>query len=183
MTKSILSIINSDKAVYVNGFFYSNLPLNTVPTNVNALQWDGVQGHIEFTDGIPNQEITELPTWANDAKDEWNVAKIEAEKEAARPKIDAKELATSKSDQEYYNMPTSMKMVKIRAERNRRLDICDWTQLPDAPTSIDKEGWAVYRQALRDLTDSPTLNVDNVVFPVPPSYTKEDVVFMPPQII
>jgi hypothetical protein len=26
----------------------------------------------------------------------------------------------------------------------------DWTQLPDAP--VDKEAWATYRQALRDIT-------------------------------
>lgn len=38
----------------------------------------------------------------------------------------------------------------IRAERNRRLADCDWTQLSDAP--IDAAAWAAYRQALRDIT-------------------------------
>lgn len=38
----------------------------------------------------------------------------------------------------------------IRAERNTKLDACDWTQLPDAP--VDSAAWAVYRQALRDIT-------------------------------
>ena len=37
-----------------------------------------------------------------------------------------------------------------RAERNRRIAECDWTQLPDSKT--DKTAWATYRQALRDLT-------------------------------
>ena len=40
--------------------------------------------------------------------------------------------------------------LRIRAERNRRLSDCDWTQLPDAP--VDAAAWAAYRQALRDVT-------------------------------
>lgn len=38
----------------------------------------------------------------------------------------------------------------VRADRNRRLAECDWTQLPDAP--VDAQAWAAYRQALRDVT-------------------------------
>lgn len=34
--------------------------------------------------------------------------------------------------------------------RNRLLQSCDWTQLPDAPIA-NKQGWATYRQALRDV--------------------------------
>jgi len=41
----------------------------------------------------------------------------------------------------------------VRAERNTLLAACDWTQLADAP--VDKEAWATYRQALRDITDQP----------------------------
>jgi hypothetical protein len=41
----------------------------------------------------------------------------------------------------------------IRAERNRRLAECDWTQLPDAP--VDKSVWSAYRQELRDITNQP----------------------------
>jgi len=39
----------------------------------------------------------------------------------------------------------------IRARRNTLLAECDWTQLPDTPA--DTTAWAVYRQALRDITD------------------------------
>lgn len=39
--------------------------------------------------------------------------------------------------------------VLVRAERDRRLTACDWTQLPDAPASSQ---WLTYRQALRDIT-------------------------------
>ena len=42
----------------------------------------------------------------------------------------------------------------IREERNARLAACDWTQVGDAP--VDEEVWAIYRQALRDITGQPT---------------------------
>lgn len=38
----------------------------------------------------------------------------------------------------------------IRKERNTLLASCDWTQLSDA--RVDALAWAVYRQALRDIT-------------------------------
>lgn len=37
----------------------------------------------------------------------------------------------------------------IRADRNKRLADCDWTQLADSP--VDNAVWATYRQALRDV--------------------------------
>lgn len=37
-----------------------------------------------------------------------------------------------------------------RSERTRRLEECDWTQLQDAP--VNRQAWANYRQALRDVT-------------------------------
>ena len=36
----------------------------------------------------------------------------------------------------------------MRHHRDRLLAESDWTQLPDAP--VDREAWAIYRQALRD---------------------------------
>lgn len=42
----------------------------------------------------------------------------------------------------------------IRAERDRRLQSCDWTQLPDAALTDEQvTEWATYRQALRDITE------------------------------
>jgi len=37
----------------------------------------------------------------------------------------------------------------MRAERNRRLSECDWTQITDS--TADKQSWGVYRQSLRDV--------------------------------
>ena len=40
---------------------------------------------------------------------------------------------------------------RVRSDRNAHLSKCDWTQLPDSPAN--KEAWAAYRQALRDITN------------------------------
>lgn len=39
----------------------------------------------------------------------------------------------------------------IRTQRNALLLASDWTQIPDYP-GADKQTWATYRQALRDIT-------------------------------
>lgn len=41
--------------------------------------------------------------------------------------------------------------VQVRSDRNSRLVVSDWTQLPDA--LVDAAAWAEYRQQLRDITD------------------------------
>jgi len=47
--------------------------------------------------------------------------------------------------------PKPLNAGEARLTRNKMLEDCDWTQLPDAP--VDKEAWAAYRQALRDITE------------------------------
>ena len=59
------------------------------------------------------------------------------------------------------------KMEAIRAERNRLLAECDWTQLSDVSLATElKTAWQEYRQALRDLPE--TVDFDNPIFPVRP---------------
>jgi hypothetical protein len=71
---------------------------------------------------------------------------------------------TSSLDPE--EVPTEWWSERMRIQRDRLLAESDWTQLPDS--SADKQAWADYRQALRDLpatwTPGPT-----VVFPPPPA--------------
>lgn len=79
-----LTIIPIDGAVYVDGFSYSGLVLSSVPSDVHALQWKDTAGWVEFVenqDGTKpaNQTITELPSWANDAKTKWDEAKAAQE--------------------------------------------------------------------------------------------------------
>jgi hypothetical protein len=53
----------------------------------------------------------------------------------------------------------------IRADRNEKLSSTDWTQLADS--TADKQSWATYRQALRDLPAQEGFPW-SVVWPVEP---------------
>ncbi|OOY31576.1 tail fiber assembly protein [Thioclava sp. F36-6] len=56
------------------------------------------------------------------------------------------------------------KLAALRTKRDAALSASDWTQMPDSPLSdADKQAWATYRQALRDLPDS-----DGAEWPVAP---------------
>lgn len=84
-----LSIIPSDKAVYVDGASQLNLDLSFIPSNIHALQWYETHGELEFVkefvDGSfvypNNQQINELPDWANQAKVKFDEAVL-AEQQA-----------------------------------------------------------------------------------------------------
>ena len=53
-------------------------------------------------------------------------------------------------------------MVRVRIERDEALNASDWTQTLDAPlTDAKKAEWATYRQSLRDLPAS--ISVDIIV--------------------
>jgi len=69
-----LTIVPIDGAVYENGLCYSGLTWEGTPVDVHALQWQDTAGWIEFTDGKQNEDITVLPTWANNAMAAWTVA-------------------------------------------------------------------------------------------------------------
>jgi hypothetical protein len=55
--------------------------------------------------------------------------------------------------QDEINANTAKQAASVRAERNSKLSETDWTQVYDAP--VDKNAWADYRQALRDIPNQP----------------------------
>lgn len=69
-----LTIIPSDGAVYENDLCYSNLTWEGTPADVHALQWQDIAGWIEYNDSKPNEDITVLPSWADNAMAAWTVA-------------------------------------------------------------------------------------------------------------
>ena len=54
---------------------------------------------------------------------------------------------------------------KVRNERDNLLIESDWTQILDSP--VDKEAWADYRQALRDIPQQEGFP-ENVLWPEKP---------------
>ena len=55
----------------------------------------------------------------------------------------------------------------VRYNRNKLLAESDWTQMQDSPlTDAQKQEWAAYRQALRDLPE--TVDINNIIYPEKP---------------
>lgn len=95
-----------------------------------------------FAEDIP--EGTK-PEW-NSVSEEWEYLPI-----------------NNQSDQPVNLTPLEIAITK----RDGLLIQSDYTQLPDAPfTAEQKQAWAVYRQQLRDLPDTP--GFPDVTFPTPP---------------
>ena len=134
----ILTLIPEDKFIQIDGasFIEVEQDLSWVPSNVHAFHWYGDHGEIEFKDSSPNEIVTELGIFQQ-AVEDFNA-------EAERLRVLA-ELAEASRDY----------MAELRALRNYRLAECDWTQIPDAPLTVEKkQQWQQYRQALRDLPEN-----------------------------
>ena len=57
----------------------------------------------------------------------------------------------------------------LRRQRNIKLAMSDWTQLPDSPLNEEQKAeWAEYRQALRDIPNTGVLSTDLIQWPQPP---------------
>lgn len=57
------------------------------------------------------------------------------------------------------------KAAQVRSERNTKLAATDWTQIADA--TADKQAWATYRQALRNISMQAEFP-NNVTWPTQP---------------
>jgi hypothetical protein len=134
-----LTIIPADGSVGEDGKFYNGLNLSScvIPDNVHALQWDGVAGWIEFTSDIPNEEITELPAWANSCMNKWTEAN------------------------------TPVPPAPPTAEQNKttavdKLQATDWATIPDVadplksnPYLSNAQDFVTYRNAVRQYAINP----------------------------
>jgi len=56
---------------------------------------------------------------------------------------------------------------KVRQRRVELLKASDWTQIADYGLGADRDAWAAYRQALRDLADAA--NPFDITWPTPPA--------------
>lgn len=77
-----VTIIPADNAVYKDNVSYLNLDLSTcgIPENVAALQWQDTAGWIEDKSAmVQNQDIAELPAWAQACLVKWDEAKAAEE--------------------------------------------------------------------------------------------------------
>ena len=144
-----LSIIADDKTVIKDGTACPNLSLSWLPSNVWAVHWDGTKGEVEYSDGAPNLEISELGIYEQGITD---------------------------FDDNITNAPETVMrgfvmspLTALRVERDGKLTESDWTQLPDAQLSDSKKAeWVTYRQALRDLPATAS-DPSNPTWPTEPT--------------
>jgi hypothetical protein len=119
-----------------------------------------IVSHGEHTEVFPNvsfpQEGLDL-MWAQ----ERNAYQIQSERThlpaqkltSVEPYIEngvVYDVIVENKTQDELDAETAQKADEVRYRRNALLSQSDWTQLTDAP--VDNLAWAVYRQALRDIT-------------------------------
>lgn len=136
-----VTVVPADSLIIVDGVALV-FPFDA-PTNLHALQWRGVTGHTEWTDG-PNKPLT-----AEDYGEQvvpfitrWQDEKARLEQAAAE--AEAVRLAEYNSE--------AARFERLRSERDQRLAATDYLLMPDYPISDDQRAVVqAYRQALRDL--------------------------------
>jgi hypothetical protein len=79
---------------------------------------------------------------------------------------DTEEATAEEQEAAYKAQKDAEQWSAIRADRNKRLADCDWTQLADA--GVDAAAWAAYRRELRNMPQTYS-NPFDIVWPTPPS--------------
>lgn len=139
-----LTIIPVDGTVIKDGESYTHLDLSScgIPLEVHALQWSENSGWIEYNNGAPNEPITELPDWANNAVAVWQVAYDKAHEPPPPPS------------------PPTAEQNKITA-RNL-LSNTDWATISDvsdpaksSPYLANSQEFITYRNAIRQYVIYP----------------------------
>ncbi|WP_418740700.1 tail fiber assembly protein [Desulfovibrio sp.] len=143
---SRVTVVPADRLVIVDGLALT-FDFNA-PKRMHALQWDGLQGHIEW-DGSghepPRNELLTADSYADRIAPYvklWEEEKARLEQAAAE--AEAARLAEYNSE--------AARFERLRAERDRRLSATDFMIMADYPIPADQRtAVQIYRQALRDL--------------------------------
>ena len=102
---------------------------------LSDMSWSGNAGYAFY----PYTEIT--PEW----NQFYTISNVVNVVDAEAKTVTGTRTATPISDLNAWQI--------VRSMRNNELTATDWTQLPDSPLTPEKKAeWAVYRQALRDIT-------------------------------
>ena len=151
-----LTVVPSDKIIIKDGKEYKVTDLSYLDSNIHAIQWYDDKGEIEYVDGTPNLEITDIAPY-NQCVTDW---------EAAKTKEAEANVVTAEQWEKWF-----------REIRNTLLLDSDWTQFTDSPlTDAKKTEWKTYRQKLRDMPTTKTgtyeelvLNLGHSDYPTKPS--------------
>ena len=82
-----------------------------------------------------------------------------------KPQEKPEEVEEQLQDHNFVLSEEGLLLRDTKAKRNFLLSASDWTQVADAP--VDKQAWAEYRQALRDVPQQSGFP-ESVTWPTPP---------------
>ena len=151
---SVITILKADGKVLVDGVVEGSIDMSDLPSNVHAVQWFGSAGEIEYV-AVNGVKPANTPL---DIFDDYSqfVTRWQHRRDAYYAGI-AQESVTT----------VEQRIVLVRADRDFRLQTCDWTQLPDVSETVRTQ-WQAYRQALRDVPEQSGFP-DSVAWPTAPS--------------
>jgi hypothetical protein len=95
---------------------------------------------LQYLFALERKYPTEVPEFIGTCDDDADLTA-----EGILKVIDADELAYEQAEE------ANAQSQRARARRDAMLAASDWSQLPDAP--VDRDAWAAYRQALRDVPE------------------------------
>lgn len=143
-----LTIIPIDGAVYVDYISYLKLVWEGTPADVHALQWQDTEGWIEYKDvTVPNEVITVLPQWADNAMAAWTVANTPVP-------------------------PSPPTAEENKDTASSLLLATDWTTIADvadpinSPYLANQADFIIYRNLVRQIAVYPTAG--DLVWPIKP---------------
>lgn len=142
-----VTIIPETGSVVKDGVGFNDLLWAGTPDNVHALQWFTDTGWLEFVGhNVPNETISALPDWANNALAAWEQARLPKPATAEQNKSTASALLYG----------------------------TDWTTIPDVsdparsnPYLTNAADFVAYRNQLRQIAINPPSG--DIVWPTPPS--------------
>jgi hypothetical protein len=101
---SITTIVKKDGIVTVDGYFTNDQDFSAIASNIHAIQWDTStnKGHIEYTDGTANEDITSISSDMQTLITDCQTAKTASETAIAKVISDAADADTAeKATYEY----------------------------------------------------------------------------------
>jgi hypothetical protein len=145
--------------------------MNLITQNSNNLVWYQTDGEITQVNGNYSDDgvNTGIPVEGNSVVLDANPCIFQAFFAQTYTYVDG---VWAIGNQEFYDAAYGQLVVEtgkpIKVKRDELLYASDWTQIPNNPlTTQAQEAWAVYRQALRDITAQSGYPF-NVTFPTIP---------------
>ena len=144
-----MTIIMPDRSVSVDG---TGVVIDSIDTNIHAIQWHNGSGHVEFSD-----ELT--PNLIIQGQEDYE--------KYVCPYVQMwEEIDHNVTTAEQYSDTPEEKASVIRQKRDTLLSATDYLMMPDYPMSdADQDALKVYRQALRDVPEQPDFP-NSVVWPI-----------------